>query len=224
MQKILLFITSPIGGKIIMALSGVIIIIFLLGHALGNLLIFSSQSSLNSYAHWLQQSSFLWVFRFTMLFLLLLHVFLAVRIYLQNRSARIAPYFISKDIQLSLSSKTMFLTGLLTLVFIFFHIAHLTIGWVSTTSFTELDNNQMIDVYNNVIRGFKQPAISFFYLFSILFMSLHLHHAVKSLFQTLGFHHENLHKFLDYLAPALIITLMLAFISIPLSVMLGLLQ
>jgi succinate dehydrogenase cytochrome b subunit len=224
MQKILYFITSPIGGKIIMALSGALIILFLMGHALGNLLIFSSQSSLNSYAHWLQNSSFLWVFRITMLFLLLLHVSLAVRIYLLNRSARMTPYFVHKDIQLTLSSKTMMLSGLITFVFIVFHIAHLTLGWVSTTSFIELDSNQMIDVYNNVIRGFKQPGISFIYLFCILFMSLHLHHALRSLFQTLGFHHENLHKFLDYMVPALIIALMLSFISIPLSVILGFLQ
>ncbi|MFK5894106.1 MAG: succinate dehydrogenase cytochrome b subunit [Pseudomonadota bacterium] len=221
MQKFLYFISSPIGGKIVMALSGAMMIIFLLGHALGNLLIFSSQNALNSYAHWLQHSPFLWVFRISMLLLLSLHIFLAVQLYLQNRIARPVSYYINKDIQLSFSAKTMVLSGFFTLLFVFFHIAHLTLGWVPTTSFELLDNNQMIDVYNNVVRGFKQPLISLFYLFSIFIISLHLRHAIKSIFQTLGFHHENFHRFLDYLSPALILALMLAFMSIPLSVMSG---
>ena len=223
MHKILRFISSPIGGKIIMALSGSLIIIFLLFHMLGNLLIFNSQSILNSYAHWLHHSPILWVFRFIMLSLFSLHVFLALKLYLQNRLARPKSYFINKEIQLRLSSKSMMLSGLVIFVFILFHISHLTMGWVSTTSLELLASSQKIDVYSNIVRGFQNPLISLFYLFSLFLLGLHLHHAIKSLFQTLGFHHENFHKLLDYLSPILIFSLILAFMSIPIAVILELL-
>jgi len=224
MQKIIQFINSPIGCKILTALSGGMIFLFLLFHVLGNLLIFYSQNTLNIYAHWLQHSPFLWVFRTVMISLLSLHVFLAIRAFIQNRCARPVAYFINKDIQLKSSSKTMIISGLIIFVFIFFHLSHLTIGWISTTSFTVLDDNQHVDVYANVIRGFQQPVISIFYLCSLLIIGFHLHHAIKSMFQTLGFHHENFHKILDFFSPILIIALILAYMSIPLAVMVGVLQ
>lgn len=221
LQKTVNFIRSPIGGKIIMALSGLVFILFLLGHVLGNLLIFSGQSSLNTYAHWLQQSSFLWVFRIAMLSLIIIHIILALINFINNRSARPVGYAVSQDIQLSKSAKSMVISGFVILIFIIFHLAHLTLGWVNTTSLLILDNNQMVDVYNNVVRGFKQPMISAFYLFSMLLIGLHLQHAFKSLFQTLGFHHENFHLFLKYFTPILIIALVLAFSAIPIAVLLG---
>jgi len=224
MQKILRFFNSPIGSKIIMALSGGMIVLFLLFHALGNLLIFNSQSILNSYAHWLQHSPFLWVFRTMMLTLLGLHVFLALKIYFQNRLARPFAYSVNREIQLHFSSKSMMISGLVILAFIIFHILQLTLGWVSTTSLEISAVTHKIDVYSNVVKGFQNPIISFFYLISLFLIGLHLHHAIKSLFQTLGFHHENFHKLLDYLAPILIITLILAFMSIPIAVFMGILK
>ncbi|MBE9563718.1 MAG: succinate dehydrogenase cytochrome b subunit [Proteobacteria bacterium] len=204
-----------------MALSGAMILLFIIGHALGNLLIFSGQNSLNTYAYWLQNSPMLWVFRITMLIFLLLHSVLAIRLYLQNRSARPVQYAINQDIQLTFSAKTMIFSGVIILAFIVFHIAHLTLGWVSTTSLDIQAGHSMIDVYSNVVRGFQQPAITVFYVCSVLVIGLHLHHSIKSLFQTLGFHHQNFHQLIDYLAPAMIIILSLAFMSIPLAALFG---
>jgi succinate dehydrogenase / fumarate reductase, cytochrome b subunit len=221
LQRILHFINSSIGGKIIMALSGAAIIIFLLGHALGNLLIFSSQTSLNTYAHWLQQGAFLWVFRISMLVLFISHIFLAIKVSIQNRTARPILYAISQDIQITYSAKTMLISGAFIFLFIIFHLAHLTMGWVSTTSLVSIDNNQMLDVYNNVVRGFQNPLISLFYIFSILVIGLHLHHGLKSLFQTLGFHNENLKQLLKSISVLVTIALLIAFTSIPLAVLFG---
>ena len=204
-----------------MALSGAMILLFIIGHALGNLLIFSGPNSLNTYAYWLQNSPMLWVFRLTMLAFLILHSLLAIRLYFQNRSARPVQYAVESDIQLTFSSKTMIFSGLIIFAFIAFHIAHLTLGWVSTTSLDIEVDNKMIDVYANVVRGFQQPSISIFYVVSVLIIGLHLHHSIKSLFQTLGFHHQNFHQFIDYLAPALIAVLTLAFMSIPLAALFG---
>lgn len=221
MKKLIDFLISPIGGKVIMALSGAMILLFLLGHALGNLLIFSGQESLNAYAYWLQNSPLLWIFRLSMLLLLLLHVILAIRMFHQNKSARPTQYAADKNIQLTLSAKTMMVSGLLIFIFIFFHIAHLTFGWVSTTSLEIVESGKMIDVYSNVVSGFHQPLLTTFYVFSLLVIGLHLHHSIKSLFQTLGFHHENFHQMIDYIAPMLIILLTVAFISIPLAAYFG---
>jgi len=204
-----------------MALSGAMILLFLLGHALGNLLIFSGQNSLNTYAHWLQNSPLLWPFRMGMLLLFTLHIFMALRLYLQNRFARPLTYSVNNDIQLSFSSRTMIVSGLIIFLFLIFHIAQLTLGWVSSTSL-EIDSTlQMVDVYSNVVVGFQQPAIAIFYIISLLVIGLHLHHSIKSLFQTLGFHHHNFHQFIDFLAPVLILVLTLAFMSIPLAVLSG---
>ncbi len=204
-----------------MALSGAMILLFLVGHALGNLLIFRGQESLNSYAYWLQNSPLLWGFRATMLLLLMLHVMLAVRLYLQNKKARPVAYAVNKDMQLTFSAKTMIFSGAIIFAFIIFHIAHLTLGWISTTSLEVEAGQQMIDVYSNVVAGFKLPEIALFYVISLLVIGLHLHHSIKSLFQTLGFHHENFHQMIDYLAPAVIVILTLVFISIPLAVLFG---
>ena len=204
-----------------MALSGAMILLFIIGHALGNLLIFSGQNSLNTYAYWLQNSPMLWVFRITMLMFLLLHSVLAIRLFLQNRSARPVQYAIDQDIQLTFSAKTMILSGVIIFAFIVFHIAHLTLGWVSTTSLEIEAGHNMIDVYSNVVRGFQQPAITTFYVLAVLVIGLHLHHSIKSLFQTLGFHHLNFHQLSDYLAPAMIVVLTLAFMSIPLAALFG---
>ncbi len=224
MQRLINFLLSPIGGKIVMALSGAMIILFLMGHVLGNLLIFSSQNSLNTYAYWLQNSPMLWVFRLTMLLLLMLHSLLAIRLFFQNKSARPVQYAVDSDLQLTLSAKTMIVSGLVIFVFIVFHIIHLTLGWLPSTSFEVPVGEKMIDVYSNVIRGFQQPGITLFYIFSLLVIGLHLHHAFKSLFQTLGFHHQNFHQALDLLAPVVIILLTLAFISIPVAVWFGFLS
>ena len=221
MQKLKDFIVSPIGGKVIMALSGAMILLFLVGHALGNLLVFSGQESLNTYAYWLQNNPLLWVFRGSMLLLLILHVVLALRMYLQNRKARPVTYALNKDLQLTYSAKTMIFSGVIIFAFIMFHIAHLTLGWVSPTSLDIDASSRMIDVYSNVVVGFKQPAIAIFYVMSLLIIGLHLHHSIKSLFQTLGFHHENFHQVIDYLAPAMIIILTVGFISIPLAALFG---
>jgi succinate dehydrogenase / fumarate reductase cytochrome b subunit len=221
LKKFLNFINSPIGGKIVMALSGAAIILFLLGHALGNLLIFSSQTSLNSYANWLQHSPFLWLFRIAMVVLFTTHIFLAIKLSIQNRGARPIAYAVNQDIQIDYSAKTMLISGLLIFIFILFHLAHLTLGWISTTSLTLVDNNHMLDVYNNVVRGFQNPLINLFYIFSMLLIGLHLHHALKSIFQTLGFHHENFKQLLKVMSPIIIIALVIAFIAIPLAVVLG---
>jgi len=221
MQKLKDFIVSSIGGKVIMALSGAMILLFLMGHALGNLLIFSGQESLNTYAYWLQNNPLLWGFRATMLLLLLLHVVLAIRVYWQNKKARPVAYAVNRDLQLTVSAKTMIFSGAIIFAFIVFHIAHLTLGWVSTTSLEVEAGQHMIDVYSNVVAGFRQPLIAVFYVISLLVIGLHLHHSIKSLFQTLGFHHQNFHQMIDYLAPAVIVILTLAFISIPLAALFG---
>ena len=215
------FIFSPIGSKIIMALGGAGIIFFLIGHALGNLLIFNGPQSLNTYAHWLQNNPFLWIFRIGMLTIFFLHVVIAIRLTRENRQARPIPYAVNTSLQLGFSEKTMIFSGSIIFIFIIFHLAHLTLGWLPTTSLTTLDENAMLNVYQNVVKGFQVPWISGIYIFVMLIIGLHLHHSLKSLFQTLGFHHQNFHLISNALSPVLIIALILAFIAIPIAVLTG---
>lgn len=224
MKRLLSFVLSPIGSKIIVSLSGALIIIFLIGHALGNLLIFNSQSSLNTYAHWLQNHPFLWVFRLSMITLFSLHIFLVLRLTYLTKFARPIGYHVNKDIQLGVSKKTMLFSGLVIFFFLVFHLAHLTFGWLPTSSLVIVDSLKMIDVYHNIVRGFQEPWIALIYIVSIILIGLHLHHALKNIFQTLGFHHENLHAVIGIISPILILAMVIAFISIPISILFGFLS
>ncbi|MBF0264270.1 MAG: succinate dehydrogenase cytochrome b subunit [Gammaproteobacteria bacterium] len=224
MKHLSQFIFSPIGSKIIMALAGTMIFLFLIGHVLGNLLIFNGSDSLNTYAHWLQNNPLLWVFRLTMLGLLSLHIFIALRLYIQNKYARPISYQVDKDIQLGFSEKTMIVSGLLIFIFIIFHIGHLTLGWLPTTSLAIDNNIKMVNVYENIVNGFQVSWVALFYIVSMLIIGLHLHHSLKSLFQTLGFHNHNLHWLVYRLTPIMIAVLVLAFISIPAAVLMGWIQ
>lgn len=221
-RKLNHFIHSAIGLKIVMALTGLLMLFFLLGHVLGNLLVFSGRFALNNYAHFLQTNPLLWGFRLMMLALIGLHIYLGIRAWLVNRHARPQPYAMDTSIQLSISSRWMLFSGLTILIFILFHIAHLTLGWIGDPAvFQARDANHMLDVYGRVVSGFQNTWISGFYMLFILLLGFHLQHATRSLFQTLGFHHENLQRILAVLAPLFNWFLVLSFLLIPIAVQSG---
>jgi succinate dehydrogenase / fumarate reductase, cytochrome b subunit len=196
-------------------------VLFIAGHLLGNLLIFQQPSSINNYAAWLQANPLLWVIRGSMLFVFLFHAFLGIRLALQNRQARENRYQCNATIDGGISSRFMLVSGVMLFAFVVFHVLHLTVGVVDATHANLVDGKNQVDVYARVILGFQNSWISGVYLAALGLLGMHLFHAIRSLFQTFGFHHESYLEFIRIFSIGLSIILTVGLASIPLSVLFG---
>ncbi|MBT3837838.1 MAG: succinate dehydrogenase cytochrome b subunit [Thiotrichales bacterium] len=214
-----LFKTS-IGRKLVMALSGVVLLLFVVGHMVGNMTIYISPAAINGYSHWLQQNALLWPFRGFMLLMLALHLITALELARKNRAAAPVSYIHQNWFKRIIINYQMMISGIVVVLFLIFHIAHLTIGVYATEIFALLDENLYIDVYQRVVSGFQNVELSLLYIIAIGFLGIHLNHIIRALFQTLGFYHENYLSFLDILSTGLTLIIVAGFISIPLLVLL----
>jgi succinate dehydrogenase cytochrome b subunit len=204
-----LFFSSSIGSKVLVAVTGVLLIAYVILHMTGNVQIFSGQDRLNDYARFLKDlGPVLWALRIGLLIVFVLHVVLAIRLKARSAAARPVGYQYHQNIQASVSSRTMLITGLVILAFVIFHLAHFTFGWVKeveavqaqiinghvqptgqkvTANYLKIvDAQGRHDVYSMVIAGFRNPVIAVLYLIAQGFLLLHLSHGASSVFQTFG--------------------------------------
>lgn len=221
MKRILRLFHTSIGNKLMMALSGSVLVLFMLGHMLGNLTVYQGQNSINAYAHWLQGHPLLWAIRATMLAIFLFHILIGVRLARENLAARPLRYRLRKPLQSGFAERHMLLSGLVVLAFLLYHLAHLTLGWADPAHFGLLDAQGRPDVYARVVLGFLNPWISLIYLAALALLGLHLHHAIQSIFQTLGLMHDNFAVLIRYGSIGLSAIIVLGLASIPVSVLLG---
>jgi succinate dehydrogenase / fumarate reductase cytochrome b subunit len=184
--------TSTLGQKYIVAITGLGLTLFVIGHMVGNLQVFLGRQVLNHYAHFLKSNpEILWPVRIGLLLFFVIHMIVAINLQLKNRSARSIGYaYPRKFSEATLASRTMVWTGLLILVFLLYHLAHFTFGWTDPSHFNLRDVHDplghQVDVYAMVIYGFRQPVVVALYVIAQVFLGLHLAHAVPSMFQTLG--------------------------------------
>ncbi len=207
MNPVGFFFRSSIGRKILMAVTGAILIGFVVGHLVGNLQIFSHPDKINGYAQFLHQlGPLLWVARIGLLVAVVIHIWAATVLTLENRRARgPVPYGFRHTIRATLASRTMRLTGYVVLAFIVYHLAHFTLGAAQSGTFKAnlpkytmaqdyavagfpvvKAGTQVDDVYSMVAHGFQSPAVAIFYIVAVGLLSFHLLHGFDSLFQTLG--------------------------------------
>lgn len=198
---------SSIGRKILMAVTGLILIGFVIGHLVGNLQVFQHPDHLNGYAQFLHQMGpTLWVARIILIVSVAIHVWAATVLTLENKRARGSePYGFKHTIRATLASRTMRLTGYVVLAFVIYHLAHFTWGAAQAGSFKEnigrytmqddyrvagfpvVDKGAtVLDVHSMVILGFQEPLVAVFYMIAVGLLSFHLLHGVDSMFQTLG--------------------------------------
>lgn len=189
-----------------MAVSGIILVIFVTGHLVGNLQIFAHPDKINGYAHFLQSlGPALWVVRLTLLACVVVHVWAAVTLAVENNQAR-GPekYGVNRWLAAAFASRYMKHTGIVVGAFIIYHIAQFTVGYGGTPFKTSLDEYHMTqafnlfgvpivaqgaavhDVYSMVYLGFSSACVSIFYVVAIGLLSLHLWHGADAMFQTLG--------------------------------------
>src|SRR5688500_16979174 len=129
--------SSSIGRKILMAVTGLVLIGFVIGHLVGNLQVFQDPDHLNGYAQFLQQlGPLLWIARIGLLVAVAIHIWAGVALSLENVRARgPEPYGVTHTIQATLASRTMKWTGLVVLAFVIYHVAHFTLGVAQGSTF-----------------------------------------------------------------------------------------
>ncbi len=219
------WLNSSIGKKTIVAITGVAMVIFLVGHLLGNLTFFLGPLAMNGYAlHLHDLGPLLWLARTGLLAAVALHIYYTMRLWQENHAARPEKYLHRSRVQSTVFARTMRLTGLVVFAFVVFHLSHFT--WLIVhpefrTFETMVDTRRAHDVFRMVVAGFSYPLVSAFYVLSLGLLAFHLSHGVGSLFQTLGFNNQRLRPRFERAGHALAWLLFAGFSSIPIAVLLG---
>jgi len=184
------FYASSVGAKVVMAATGLVWSLFLIGHMLGNWQVFQGAAPLNAYAHFLHTHvAMLWTVRTGLVVTFALHVFAASRLTLANQAARPQAYAKKTNIEAGWASRNMYLTGAMILAFVTYHLLQFTYRVMNPELGGTLDALGQNDVYSMVVGGFQIPAIAGAYMAAMVLLGLHLSHGVASLFQTLGLCH-----------------------------------
>lgn len=225
MKTLFEVLTSSLGKKIIMAMTGFGLVGFVIVHMLGNLQIFLGQDTLNAYASLLKASGeLLWTFRLGLLALAVLHIAAAISLVLENRRARPEGYQQERNLS-SWAARTMPITGIIVAAFVIFHILHFTVGAIGSEYHAHnipLDPAQRPDVYTMVKTGFSNPWISGFYILSVGLLCWHLSHGVSSMFQSLGWRNRRSAPLLDKLALIVSLAVFIGMSSVPAAILLDL--
>ena len=209
------FFSSTLGKKWLMAVTGLILFGFVVGHMLGNLQIYLGQERLDHYAELLQANkTFLWAFRSVLLFSVSVHIWAAVVIWLRNRSARPVKYRMFQPPGLDYAARTMVWSGPIVALFIVYHLLDFTVGTANPDFIKG-------EVYHNVIASFSNPVIALVYVAANLLLAFHLYHGLWSLFQTFGWDHPRFGWIRRAVAIFFSVLIGAANISIPLAVLTG---
>lgn len=220
-QALTLYRTS-IGKKAVMALTGVVLFGYVIGHCLGNLQVFLGPQVLNDYAKSLRQmGALLWAVRLFLLVAFVTHIVTAIQLTRRSQRARGDRYHVKPpEIASTYASKTMMITGPLLLFFVLYHLAHFTYPGLAFGSYSHSTTN----VYANVVSGFSVPWVSSLYIAAQITLGVHLYHGAWSLLQSLGISNTLHNDRWRNLAKTLALAVMVGNITIPLGVVFGLVE
>ena len=182
-------LSSSVGTKFVIGLTGLALFAYLILHLAGNALVFAGPDIFNEYSHRLVSNPLIVPIEIGLLLIFLLHVYKAVRMWMDNRGARPVGYAREERARhtsrKSFSSSTMIASGLVTALFVVVHVKQFRFGeWYETAG-----NNPIRDLYRTEIEVFSQPLWVVFYVFCTLVVALHLRHGISSAFQSLGIDH-----------------------------------
>jgi succinate dehydrogenase / fumarate reductase, cytochrome b subunit len=214
------------GKKIIMAVTGFFLAMYIALHLLGNTSFFYGAESMNAYAETLQSlGPLIWLLRLIMFFFLSIHIFYGIQLTLENRAAKAGSYSVVQRRRSTFAARNMIWSGLLIGAFVVFHLLHFTFPVIKAEIFAGRHSDIMgrPDVFTMVALGFRDPVIFGIYLTALTGLGLHLVHGLQSLFQTLGLNNERTEQTLIRAGVIIAAILFAGFISIPLSVFAGLL-
>jgi succinate dehydrogenase / fumarate reductase cytochrome b subunit len=213
---------SSIGKKAVMALTGLIGIGFVIGHMIGNLMVFFGRDDFNHYAEFLREvgeplvprMTLLWVIRLVLLGAVALHILAAYQLTRMDWAGRPVGYTRKKDVQATFASRTMRWGGVIVVLFLLYHIADLTLGVVHPNFIPG-------DAYHNFVTSFQVWWVTLFYVVAVVVLGFHIYHGFWSLFQTLGLNSRTYNRLLRGLALLIALVLTVGFVAGPLGVLFG---
>ncbi len=216
---------TMVGKKVVMAVTGIVLVGFVIAHMLGNLKIFLGAQAIDTYAAFLRTmgeplfpySVLLWVVRIVLLTCVALHITAAVQLTRMSRAARPHGYDTKESIATTYAARTMRWSAVIVVLFIVYHLLHLTggvVGW-------EPGQFRDLSVYHNVVAGFSVWYVSLFYIVAMACLCLHLDHGIWSLLQTLGWNNARTTSTLRTLSRGVALAVFVGFISVPVAVLAG---
>ena len=214
------FISTTVGKKVVMAVTGLILFGFVIVHMLGNLQVYMGAEAINAYGvtlHTLLHGAGIWLFRVVLLGAVLLHIWAMAGLTLANRRAREVGYREWRARESTYASRTMRWSGVFLLAFIIFHLLHFTSGDFHPDFIPG-------DVYHNVITGFHVVPVAILYILATLVLGLHLFHGAWSMLQTLGLNHPRYNRLRNVVCVGLAALVVIGNLSFPVAVLTGLLR
>ena len=219
---------TAVGKKYVMAVTGIMMMGFVVAHMIGNLKMYLGAEDINHYAEFLNRLLYplapekvvLWLMRAGLIGALLLHLHAAYSLTQMNRHARAVRYQSARDYQIAnFASRSMRLTGIVVLLFIVWHLLDLTFGSVNTIG----ANGDFVkeDVYANVVRSFERIPVAVFYILANLALGVHLYHGAWSIFQSLGFNSPRFNQWRRMFATGLAAVVVIGNVSFPVAVLAG---
>ena len=210
--RILQFLRSPVGRKIMMGLTGLFLVLFLVGHLLGNILFFKSSLEFNNYSHGLLKSWFIYPVEIGLLTLFLYHGINGLLLTLHNNKARPQRYAVDATAghtsRRSVASKTMIYTGVVVFAFLVMHLITMKFG----EGFGDSNRN----IHRLVEKTFDNPAWVLIYAAFMVLLGFHLWHGVSTVYETFGLgHRTKLRRGLQIAA----VTLAGGFFLIPIAIL-----
>ena len=224
-NRVMAFWNTMIGKKVVMAVTGVVLVGFVIAHMLGNLKIFSGPNEINAYSRFLREvghpefgyGQLLWIVRIVLLICVVLYVTAAFHLTRRSWVARPIGYTCKRNIETTLAARTMHWGGVLLVAFISFHLLHLTGGVVGFRA----GQFQHLAVYQNVVAAFAVWPIALFYVVAMGALCLHLYHGVWSMLQTLGWNTARNKSMFKVLSRVIGVVVFVGFTSVPVAVIAG---
>lgn len=225
MRRIFGLYDSSVGKKVAMAVTGAVLVLFVIGHMLGNLKAFLGPTEFNAYAEGLREFGHpflprmgaLWIARGLLLISVVVHMLAAWQTSRQSWAAREVEYRKRARLGFSYASRTMRWGGVIIAAFVVYHILHFTTGQA---------HHDFIpgDAYHNLVTGFQNPLVVLAYVVALTALVFHLYHGIWSAFQTLGANHPRYNPLRRPLAVILALLVYVGFLAVPLAVVVGILQ
>lgn len=213
---------TSVGKKIFMALTGGILVAFLIGHMVGNLKVFQGPEAFNHYAEGLRvfgspflgKGQLLWLVRLALLASVVVHIVAVVQLYRRSAAARTHRYGRYRSLAFSFTSRTMLWGGITILAFVIYHLMHMTIG----NAHPDFIHG---DAYHNFVAGFRVWPVTLGYLAAMVPLGFHIYHGTWSALQTLGANNPTYNRFRRPVAVGLAVAIVAGFAAGPLAVVIG---
>jgi succinate dehydrogenase / fumarate reductase cytochrome b subunit len=218
-------IKSSVGKKMLMAITGQFMILFVIVHLLGNISLYFGW--INTYAKHLHDLwPLVWIVRLVMITLLSLHVVFGIQLTLENRSARPDAYALKKSLRATFASKNMIWTGLIIAGFLIYHLLHFTVQVIHPEMSAKVNADAMglPDIFSMVVFGFQNLFILLLYIASMIALTLHLVHGIQSSFQTVGLNTDQTLPVIVKAGTIASLILFIGYASIPVVIFIGIVK